>query len=145
MIDAIPPGKPGAGLAKELNHLTLTMASILVDMRKTLTSASGDPAGSRRLSTAETLKRLDQYEDPSRAEHFTDVSDGDLVKLTKQAIKLRQAAMTDNKWSPPASPDVPPTVDTQDVPGPLSVVQQPQSPPPDQLGVLGSLPSQPQP
>ena len=146
MIDALPPSRPGSGLAKELSHLTRTMAAILVDMRNTLAATAGDPANSRRLSTADTLARLDRYEDPQRAEDFADVSDGDLVKLARQATKLRQAAIKDGRWSPPtsASPAPEAPASTNQVPGPMSVVQQAESPPANDLGLLGGLPAPPQ-
>lgn len=146
MINGLPPSRPGTGLAKELSHLTRTMATILIEMRNTLSSTAGDPAGSRRLNTKDTLDRLDQYEDPQRAQDFADVSDGDLVKLARQAVKLRQAAIKDGKWSPPPQPEEPPLppANVEQVPGPMSVVNQAESPPPNELGILGNLPVPPQ-
>lgn len=135
------------GLAQELASLTTAMARTLIELKTTLTNTTGDPARSRRLSRADTLARLDSYEDPTRRADLAHVSDGDLVALTRQAITLRRGAMRAGQWAPPPPTPAPvPSPETLAVPSSLpspnaSIVDQPQGAPPDQLVGLGVLPS----
>ena len=98
------PAKRGqpTGMARDLNMMKIDLSNTLVALRKQLAEATGHAPGSVKLSRNKTLDRINTYDDPARQEDLKALSDGDLVKLTQQAIKARQQAMASGTWSPPA-------------------------------------------
>ena len=99
-----PPAKRGqpTGMARDLNLMKTDLSNTLVALRKQLADATGHPPGAVKLNRNKTLDRINTYDDPARQQDLKALSDGDLVKLTQQAIKARQQAMADGTWNPPA-------------------------------------------
>jgi hypothetical protein len=97
MINMPPPKRnEPPGFARDLNLMKGELSKALVAIKKSLSIATGHPPGSKKLSTKETLQRLDRYEYPESREELKKLSDGELVSLVQQAIKAREAANNDS-------------------------------------------------
>jgi hypothetical protein len=95
-INRKPNAPPNPGLAYELDLLKSELSKHMVDQKKTVNNATGDPAGSKRIPRREAIKRMEEYEDPSAQEKLKELSDGELVDLTREAIRLRKE---DNRYN----------------------------------------------
>lgn len=95
-INRKPNAPPNPGLAYELDMLKSELSKHMVDQKKAVNNATGDPAGSRRIPRREAIKRMEEYEDPSAQEKLKELSDGELVDLTREAIRLRKE---DNRYN----------------------------------------------
>lgn len=95
-INRKPNAPPNPGLAYELDMLKSELSKHMVDQKKVVNNATGDPAGSRRIPRREAIKRMEEYEDPSAQEKLKELSDGELVDLTREAIRLRKE---DNRYN----------------------------------------------
>jgi len=120
------------GIAGELDALKRDLATLLIAARADLSKATGDPAGSRRIGRQETIDRLDVYEKPEARQALQGVSDGELVRLTKDAVRLRKRAMDAGTWQAPqqyldaiAPPPPPPEIPLAPPPPPLLTEQMP--------------------
>jgi len=97
MINMPPPKRnEPPGFARDLNLMKGELSKALVAIKKSLSIATGHPPGSKKLSTKETLQRLDRFEYPESREELKKLSDGELVSLVQQAIKAREAANNDS-------------------------------------------------
>jgi len=95
-INRKPNAPPNPGLAYELDLLKSELSKHMVDQKKVVNNASGDPAGSRRIPRREAIKRMEEYEDPAAQDKLKELSDGELVDLTREAIRLRKE---DNRYN----------------------------------------------
>lgn len=122
------------GIAGELDALKRDLATMLIAARADLSKATGDPAGSRRIGRQQTLARMDDYERPEARQALQGVSDGELVRLTKESVRTRKKAMEAGTWQapqayldaiapPPPPPEIPfalpPPILTSQMPLPL--------------------------
>lgn len=80
------------GFVPELQILVDELTGRVMDRHKAIQDASGPPWGSEKITNEEALARMAQYDDPSKAETFSKMSNSTLVKAAMQAIKLRKAA-----------------------------------------------------
>lgn len=93
MINMPPPKRNETpGFARDLNLMKGELAKALVAIKKSLSIATGHPPGSKKLTSQETLQRLDRFEFPESREELKKLSDGQLVQLVKQAIAARDKA-----------------------------------------------------
>ena len=107
MINMPPPKRNETpGFARDLNLMKGELSKALVAIKKSLSIATGHPPGSKKLSTKETLQRLDRFEFPESREELKQLSDGELVRLVQQAIKAREAANNDSQQD--ITPQLPP-------------------------------------
>ena len=107
MINMPPPKRnESPGFARDLNLMKGELSKALVAIKKSLSIATGHPPGSKKLSTKETLQRLDRFEYPESREELKKLSDGELVSLVQQAIKARESA--NNESMQDITPQLPP-------------------------------------
>ena len=95
-INRKPNAPPNPGLAYELDLLKSELSKHMVDQKKVVNNAAGDPAGSRRIPRREAIKRMEEYEDPAAQDKLKELSDGELVDLTRESIRLRKE---DNRYN----------------------------------------------
>jgi len=95
-INRKPNAPPNPGLAYELDLLKSELSKHMVDQKKVVNNAAGDPAGSRRIPRREAIKRMEEYEDPDAQDKLKELSDGELVDLTRESIRLRKE---DNRYN----------------------------------------------
>lgn len=84
------------GLAGELDALKTDLSSLMVANKGVVTAAVGPPAGSTRATKAETIEKLTRYDKPNDSEVqaiLAGLSVGELVKLTRESIKLKKDLM----------------------------------------------------
>ena len=93
------------GIAGELDALKGDLSTIIVAARGSLLNGLGSPAGAKRVNRARVLERLDVYEDPAAQPALKSVTDGDLVRLTKEAIRARSTAQSRGEWAPKPVPE----------------------------------------
>ena len=134
-----PPAKRGqpTGMARDLNMMKTDLSNTLVALRKQLADATGPAPGSVKLSRNKTLDRINTYDDPARQQDLKALSDGDLVKLTQQAIRTRQQAMAAGTWSPPAPEGV---IEGASPAGPSPATSLPPAPPSSPVGIAPAGP-----
>lgn len=99
-INRKPNAPPNPGLAYELDLLKNELSKHMVAQKKTVIAATGDPAGSQRIPRREAIKRMQEYEDPAAQEKLKELSDGELVSLAKEAIRLRKEDSSYNLGGP---------------------------------------------
>lgn len=106
----MPPAKRGqpTGMARDLGLMKDDLAKTVLGLRQSLSAATGHPPTTSKLNPRQTLDRINTYDDPSKAEELKGLSDGDLVKLTTEAIMVRQKAMAKGEWQPKNAPISPP-------------------------------------
>ncbi len=106
MINMPPPSRTETpGFARDLNIMKNELSKALVSIKESLSIATGPPPGSKKLSSKETLQRLERFESPESRDELKDLTDGQLVSLVKQAIKARESANNeDMKSISPARP-----------------------------------------
>lgn len=104
MINAPMPkrGQP-AGIARDLHLMKADLAKTLLSIRKDLSRATGHPPGSTRLTRSARLERINSYDDLSKQEELKALTDGELVRLTRQAIAERMRAQKSGEWQPTPS------------------------------------------
>ena len=95
-INRKPNAPPNPGLAYELDLLKSELSKHMVDQKKVVNNAAGDPAGSKRIPRREAIKRMEEYEDPAAQDKLKELSDGELVDLTRESIRLRKE---DNRYN----------------------------------------------
>jgi len=95
-INRKPNAPPNPGLAYELDLLKSELSKHMVDQKKAVNNAAGDPAGSKRIPRREAIKRMEEYEDPAAQDKLKELSDGELVDLTRESIRLRKE---DNRYN----------------------------------------------
>lgn len=119
------------GIAGELDALKRDLATMLITARADLSKATGDPAGSRRIGRQQTLARMDDYERPEARQALQGVSDGELVRLTKESVRTRKKAMEAGTWQAPQTyldaidPPPPPEIPFAPPPPPILTAQMP--------------------
>ena len=119
------------GIAGELDALKRDLATLLITARADLSKATGDPAGSRRIGRQQTLARMDDYERPEARQALQGVSDGELVRLTKESVRTRKKAMEAGTWQAPQAyldaidPPPPPEIPFAPPPPPILTAQMP--------------------
>ena len=120
------------GTAGEPDALKRDLTTMLFSARADLSKATGDPAGSRRIGRQQTLARMDDYERPEARQALQGVSDGELVRLTKESVRTRKKAMEAGTWQAPQT-----YLDAIDPPPPPEI---PFAPPPPILTAQMPLP-----
>ena len=84
------------GIAGELDALKTDLSSLMVANKGVVTAAVGPPAGATRATKAETIEKLTRYDKPNDSEIqaiLAGLSVGELVKLTRESIKLKKDLM----------------------------------------------------
>lgn len=153
MINMPPPKRnETSGFAHDLNLMKVELSKALVSIKQSLSIATGHPPGSRKLTTRETLQRLDRFEFPESREELKQLSDGQLVQLVKQAIAARDKANNESgrdimpKLPPPeggAIPQSDPSTSTAPTPPALPVPSAIAPAPPEQSALaVGVSPGQ---
>ncbi len=89
--------KSGEGWVQELQHLVDIAATQLVGHVKTTAEAAGMPWGSTKITNAEAVKRLEEFEDPSKAEKFAQLSDQAVITAAIDAIRRRKQAISNGE------------------------------------------------
>lgn len=149
-----PIGSRGTvpGIAGELDALKADLSTILVAARGSLLDGMGSPAGAKRVDRARVLARLEVYESPDSQAALKAVGDGDLVRLTKEAIRARSSAMETGAWAPKAQdpwPEPPASPAPEPIPQAFPDPMAPMGPmgptPPGPMGPMSPMPQGPMP
>lgn len=107
MINMPPPKRTETpGFARDLNLMKNELSKALIAIKESLSIATGHPPGSKKLSTKETLQRLERFDFPESRDELKKLSDGQLVSLVQQAIKARESANNDSQRD--IAPQLPP-------------------------------------